>query len=580
VICRNCSTEFGDGDGFCPRCGAERAAGALKREAEAGYGLHAGTILHGDYCISGFFKRGAAPIYTAKSMKSGNPVLIEESGLNCAASADLANMQPQTPLDDEYSATAVSHLSLKERGDLMGNLAHPGFPSLYDHFIEDNNEYLVMEPPSGKTLLQLAAQGAIDHHISLVAVIKLCSFLEGVHNFQYVHLDIVPENIYIADEYVYLFPFTRVQKEGSHGNGYLTTDGFSAPELFLAESRPVDMRSDIYSIGAFIYWLFSGKKIPLGGIDRNTLVTAVNSPSLARIIQSCTSQDPACRFDNVGQIRTLLLKYMSEEIMEIRFDAAGLTDKGMERTDNEDSLCVLELERCYGDDKISCGIYIIADGIGGHAAGEVASRKAVEVISGELVSGLMAAGRDTDFAGLIRDSVICANKAILALSREDRAFSSMGCTVTAALRVGAALFLGHVGDSRGYLIRDGSTLQLTRDHSVVAGLLERGLITAVQAKTDPERGRILRSLGNEDVVEIDQYEDLRKNGLLDLKPGDVLLLCSDGLPDVVTDDEILACIKRGKNSTDICAELVCVANARGGYDNISAIVVRATGDRL
>lgn len=580
MICRNCSAEFGDGDGFCPRCGAERAAGALKREAEAGYGLHAGTILHGDYCISGFFKRGAAPIYTATSMKSGNPVLIEESGLNCAASAALANMQPQAPLDGEYFASAVSHLSLKERGDLMGNLAHPGFPSLYDHFIEDNNEYLVMEPPSGKTLLQLAAKGANERSFSLIAVIKLCSFLEGVHHFQYVHLDIIPENIYIADEYVYLFPFTRVQKEGSHGNGYLTTDGFSAPELFLTESRPVDIRSDIYSIGAFIYWLFSGKKMPLGGIDRNTLVTAVNSPSLARIIQSCTSQDPACRFDNVGQIRTLLLKYMSEEIMEIRFDAAGLTDKGMERIDNEDSFAVLELERCYGDDKISSGIYIIADGMGGHEAGEVASKKAVAVISRELVSGLMTAGRDTDFAALIRDSVICANKAILALSREDRALSSMGCTVTAALRVGEDLFLGHVGDSRGYLIRDGSIRQLTQDHSVVAGLLERGLITAVQAKTDPERGRILRSLGGEVEVEIDQYEDLRKNGLLDLKPGDVLLLCSDGLPDVVTDDEILACIKRGKNSTDICAELVCVANARGGYDNISAIVVRATGDRL
>jgi PPM family protein phosphatase len=352
------------------------------------------------------------------------------------------------------------------------------------------------------------------------------------------------------------------------------------PELFLAESRPVDIRSDIYSVGALIYWLFSGKKIPFGGIDRGTLITDVKSPSLARIIQSCTSQSPESRFDKVGQIKNLLLKYMREEIMEIRFDAAGHTDKGMERTDNEDSLCVLELETCYGDDKISCGIYVVADGMGGHEAGEVASKRAVEVISRELISGLMGAKRDTDFAGLIRDAVIGANKAILEMSRKDRALSTMGCTVTAALRVGAALFLGHVGDSRGYLIRDGSIRQLTRDHSVVAGLLERGLITKEQAKTDPERGRILRSLGGELEVEIDQYEDLRKDGLLDLKQGDVLLLCSDGLPDVVTDDEILACIKSGKNSAGICAELICVANAHGGYDNISAIVVRATGDRL
>jgi len=192
----------------------------------------------------------------------------------------------------------------------------------------------------------------------------------------------------------------------------------------------------------------------------------------------------------------------------------------------------------------------------------------------------MGAGRGTDFAALIRDAVNGANKAIIEMSHKDRALSSMGCTVTAALRVGEALFLGHVGDCRGYLIRAGSIRQLTRDHSVVAGLLERGLITKEQTKTDPERGRILRSLGGIEEVEIDQYEILRKDGLLDLKPGDVLLLCSDGLPDVVTDDEILACIKSSKNSAGICAELIRVANAHGGYDNISAIVVRATGDRL
>jgi serine/threonine protein kinase len=221
---------FADGESYCPKCGAERELGSLKQADELGRSLRAGTILHGDYSISGFFKKGAAAIYTAKFMKSGNAVLIEESGLDHAAGYDSTNLKLPASRNSKYCATAVSHLSLKEKADLLGNLAHPGFPSLSDHFIEDSNEYLVMELPRGKNLSQLAAQGAIAYHISLVAIIKLCIFLEGVHNFQYVHLDIVPENVYISDEYVYLFPFTRVQKEGAHGNGYLTTDGFSAPE--------------------------------------------------------------------------------------------------------------------------------------------------------------------------------------------------------------------------------------------------------------------------------------------------------------------------------------------------------------
>ncbi len=575
--CRNCGIEFGDGDRFCPGCGVEWSANGQKQKEETVYSLHTGTILHGDYRINGFFKKGAAPIYTARSIKSGKSFLIEEFSRRRASGGDLMDEKPQAPLDCEYSADSVPCLPLREKAELMTNLAQTGFPSVFDHIIEDNSEYLVMEPPHGKTLSQLAAEGVIERSSSLIIAVNLCIFVEGVHNLQYVHLDIIPENIYVTDEYVYLFPFARVQKEGAHGCGYLTTDGFSAPELFLTEHGPVDARSDIYSIGALLYWLFCGKKMPLGGVDRNTLVTNVKSPTLARVIQKCTSQNPDSRFDSAGQIKNLLLKYMHKEMMVICFDAAGLTDKGIERTDNEDSLCVIELEMCYSDDKVSCGIYVVADGIGGHEAGEVASKKAVEVITGELMSRLMTAGMDGDFSVLIRNAVNSANKAIIEMSRKDRSLYSMGCTVTAVLRVGKSLYFSHVGDSRGYLVREGSIRQLTRDHSVVAGLMERGLITAEQAKIDPERGRILRSLGNEEEVQIDQYEDLRKEGLLDLKPGDVILLCSDGLNDALNDEEILACIINGNDSADICSNLICLANSHGGYDNISTIVVRANG---
>jgi len=256
------------------------------------------------------------------------------------------------------------------------------------------------------------------------------------------------------------------------------------------------------------------------------------------------------------------------------FDTATLTDPGMLRENNEDSSFVLETSLPAKRDMLSLGIYIVADGMGGHRAGEIASQMAVRIISDTLLERF----KETDYVKspslLIKEAFKKANAEIYASASGNPQMSSMGTTVTLGLRLDDRLYLGHVGDSRAYLIRKGEIKQLTEDHSVVAQLLRAGMITPAEAKTHPDQGKIFRCLGNADEVAVDTYSQRGKKDNLILQNGDSLIFCTDGLTIHVTDDEILGCVQKGNDAKSTCRDLILMANLRGGEDNISLIVVK------
>jgi PPM family protein phosphatase len=254
--------------------------------------------------------------------------------------------------------------------------------------------------------------------------------------------------------------------------------------------------------------------------------------------------------------------------MKIAYQA--LTDVGRKRKGNEDSVFVNPEQN----------LFVVADGMGGHAAGEVASRLAVEAIN-EFVCLTSSDGDITWPFGLdesvsfdgnrLKSAIQYANRKVLEATRERKEYLGMATTVVAVLVDGQDANLAHVGDSRVYLVREGSINQLTSDHSWVNEQLESGIISADQARSHPLRNVVTRALGGkpELVVDIQGHQ---------AQPGDVLLLCSDGLTSMVPDEEIVRLVQvAGGDIEQAARSLVDEANGRGGEDNITVLLIQFEG---
>ena len=236
---------------------------------------------------------------------------------------------------------------------------------------------------------------------------------------------------------------------------------------------------------------------------------------------------------------------------------AGLTDVGRVRRSNEDSVY------CSAED----GVFVVADGMGGHAAGEVASAIASEWIAERLCGACMTMELD-QVEDRFRTAFVEAGREILRQAAENTARLGMGTTATVLLlRADGEYIIGHIGDSRAYLVRDGAIEQVTRDHSWVQEQVDRGMITPEQAKNHPQSNIITRALGTEAYPTPDLY-----NG--EVQVGDVFLLASDGLTDMVSEERMLAVIEEEEDPDRCVGRLVREANLAGGTDNISALVAR------
>ena len=226
------------------------------------------------------------------------------------------------------------------------------------------------------------------------------------------------------------------------------------------------------------------------------------------------------------------------------------TDIGCLRDHNEDSLVVTP------------PLFAVADGMGGHAAGEVASEIAVRVLS-EL------APEHPDGEALGR-AIEEANRAVIQAAHEGRGRQGMGTTMTAAMLEGERLVIAQVGDSRAYLLHQGKLQQLTRDHSLMADMIEAGQLTPEEARTHPQRSVITRALGSDVHLHPDIYE-------INVETGDRLLVCSDGLSGMVFDDQIESTLRRVQDPQRCASQLVNEAIAAGGHDNVTVIVADVTG---
>ncbi len=251
--------------------------------------------------------------------------------------------------------------------------------------------------------------------------------------------------------------------------------------------------------------------------------------------------------------------------MQIR--ACGLSDVGRARSHNED---------CFGIDP-EHQVYVVADGMGGHGHGEVASRLAVEAIRESLRESGSGAGRREDAEELrphsrrLKAAIGKAHGRVVGAVQQDSALAGMGTTVVSFMLAETVAAVAHVGDSRLYRFRDGELELITEDHTWVNEQVVAGYLSEDQARSHPLKSVVTRAIGGDGEIEVDVRE-------IDVRSGDLFLLCSDGLTTMLSDEEILSNLDMEQSLERVCSDLVQAANTRGGLDNITVVLLAAYDD--
>jgi serine/threonine protein phosphatase PrpC len=250
----------------------------------------------------------------------------------------------------------------------------------------------------------------------------------------------------------------------------------------------------------------------------------------------------------------------------MRIDVAGRSHVGMKRNHNEDAFLVLADEQ----------LYCVADGMGGHASGEIASRIAIE----ELADFYKRTSKDADLTwpfkmdrtrsyeeNRLATGIKLANARIYEAAGTDPSYRGMGTTLVSLHFADEGVYVGHVGDSRAYCLRAGALRQMTEDHSLLNDYLKAKKLTPEEIEAFPHKNVIVRALGMKDTVQVDIER-------IEPQDGDVFLLCSDGLSGMVNDAELMAAVVASEDLDGTCAQLIDLANAAGGNDNITCILAR------
>ncbi len=515
----------------------------------------------------------ASSTSTALAEAAENASPDEES--EAAEAAVVAETQQDTTddsaLEDQWPAGG------EDLGEVFGRvlalsqtISHPAFQRATEGFAENGRVYLVYADEELKPLRR--GSHKMSEPEAIAAAVQVCQAISFVHRRALRLNDICPESISIAkDGRLKLTGLDYVSNDNELQSEPIFNDGYTAPEIY--RGKRVDKRADIFSAGAILYTWLTGSRIPSESWREEAgpvqfYPPHVVTPRLEKAIRRAIAFSPADRWANIDDFKAELIALGGA----IRLRAAAMTDVGRVREHNEDSVLAVEYVRESLVDPAQCHLYVVADGMGGAEAGEVASAIAVDTIRSYIESRLETASRDAaSGADMLTAALEEANSKIIDYVASHPESRGMGSTGVCALVTPSDAAVAWVGDSRGYLMEGAALRQVTKDHSLVQRLVEIGQITAEEAHTHEHKNVITRSLGAR------QSGPAGAEALgVKLKRGDKLMLCSDGLTAHVTDNEIHDILGRNADPFDAARELIVAANAGGGTDNISVIVVYAS----
>jgi protein phosphatase len=457
--------------------------------------------------------------------------------------APLAGVAPYRPRFIVKESIAADAVAVERRlADLR--LHHGGALLPVDTFSESiagaRRYYVVLPEPSPSSGTALTApQELLD---VLQWGVMLAESLAFLHQRNIAHGAADLSHISFESKMARWFDFTSAR---------IVTPGVEGRAFF---------KDDVASLAASLFVLLTGQMY--------SPRIALEPPSLAETFADVFSGKLTSAAALAEGLRGALAEVRRPASYDLR--AGRLTDVGQVRQLNEDSLLTLEAGQVHRSVSRPIGLYVVADGAGGHAAGDVASGIAIRTIARHAIDNLFPqqideAPRTADVAGWLRGAIHVANEAVhrqRAMARTD-----MGTVLVMAAILDGEAHIAHVGDSRAYLINDAGIKQITTDHSLVQRLIDTGQLTRQQARTDERRNMIYKMIGDRPKIE----PDLNR---VPLAPGDRLLLCSDGLCGYVEDEDLQRIVLTAPSPQDACQRLIDAANEAGGPDNITAILVQ------
>lgn len=539
ILCPQCDQENLSEEAYCVACGAALADHA--EEAPLGP-LAAGTVLADRYVIETVEAHGRENRYRAvRQSDAGDRVLLRERASEEAA-------------------------PLRRLAERTAGLIHPALLVPEGVFEQNDRVYLVYTDVPGIKLSDRI--GLTSEREAIAWGIQLCQAVGFLHRHGLLCVELPPEGLLLDKEgRVRLTQFDSLTANGAIAENGVAVDGYAAPEAY--KPAELGVQADVFAVGASLYTLLVGKRLPVEGWavqpEAPTFYPEkVLSPTLERVLRKALAPEPTDRYDSIEAFKQALLSL--SQAAQVR--SAWCSDVGQVRDHNEDAVLVKEYGQSTVKGKEFSGLYIVSDGMGGAEAGEIASALTIATIARcvEKAWTEETVRDETAWEACLREAVEAANAAIVAHARTHPEAAGLGATVVVALLQNQRVTLAWVGDSRAYVWERGQLQQLSRDHSLVARLVEIGQLSTTEARAHEHRNVLIRSLGSKEQVVVDTLSR-------PLKRGARLLLCSDGLTSHVEDEGIADILSRHREPGEAAMELVVAANAGGGSDNISVVVV-------
>ncbi|HEY6417392.1 MAG TPA: Stp1/IreP family PP2C-type Ser/Thr phosphatase [Candidatus Binataceae bacterium] len=494
----------------------------------------------------------------AELSAEGNAVVAMELTPGESAAPEVSETSQPDDLGDAFGRVMALSLTLN----------HPAFQRALEGFADGGRVYLAYADEELKPVHRAGQK--LSEPDAIAATIQICQAVSFLHRRGLRLNDICPQSVAVgADGRVRFTGLEYVSNDNERQSEPLFNDGYTAPEIY--KERRVDKRADIFSTGALLYTFLTGERLAAESWREEAgpiqfYPPHVVSPKLEQAVRRALAFDPKDRWATIDEFKAELTRLLGT----VRIQSAALTDVGMVREHNEDAVMALEYVRESLVDPAELHLYVVADGMGGAEAGEVASAIAVGTIRSyveERITGAEVADPGALMAAALED----ANQKIIKYVTAHPESNGMGSTAVAALVTPPNAAVAWVGDSRVYLMDGGSLRQVTKDHSLVQRLVEIGQITPAEARTHEHKNVITRGLGARSSGPAGA-ESVR----LRLKRGDRMLLCSDGLTTHVEDNQVADILRRHHDPGAAARELITAANAGGGTDNISVIVLYAS----
>lgn len=484
----------------------------------------------------------------------------------------------------------------------------PSLPRVIDSFIEQDVDYLILEVPQGHSLWLLWDDQEVTWSKRFDWLAQVATILENLKNLHTMPETLTPDKFVVDQQgQVRLVDTSDLLPLPVPENVPLLGTHYTAPELVSSSDKPADARALLYSFGAMIQSLYIGRH--LNDIDFETtgqpkpfiplfpevhpMLGRLMSKTFVRSVDARLPTDEASREDPTGLAELIRMLRTCGRVMDnVRLEVAAWTTTGMVRTGNEDAFSLLHHSESRQEDFSDCALVLLADGMGGYEAGEVAASMALQELRKFALQHppfralFSATGFTSDTPNpegndpisldvpatleRFKQALVDTNKAVFTASKANPSRRGMGCTAELVYVDGRNLIVGHVGDSRTYHFSEGHLAQVTRDQTLVNRLVELGQLTEEEAEDHPRKNELQQAIGGQPTVDPEVYH-------VPLRPGDVVLVCSDGLVNHVNNATLREFLLEESFSAEIAARrLVNLTNIHGATDNTTVVVIRAS----